>query len=85
MRLPTIILICPQGPVPPIVIKLLYWGLGHIERAIRTNLNISVCISTVNNTTKNYPHRSTGSGTSHSSQIGVLGSWAHRTSDLHQI
>ena len=38
-------------------------------------------------------YRSTGSGTSHIgqigtshiSQIGTLGSWAHRTSDSHQI
>ena len=32
-----------------------------------------------------YSHRSTGSGTSHSSQIGILGSLEHGTSDSHQI
>ena len=36
-------------------------------------------------TTTNCPHRSTGSGTSHISQIGVLGSGAHGTSDARQI
>ena len=30
-------------------------------------------------------YRSTGSGTSHISQIGKLGSWAHGTSDSYQI
>ena len=37
---PKIILIGPQGPVLPIVVKSVYWGLGHIERPIRIKFNI---------------------------------------------
>ena len=75
----------PQDPVPPILVKSVYRSLGHIERPIRNKFNIYACIPTLNNTTENYPHRSTGSGTSHSSQIGILGSRAHGTPDSHQI
>ena len=35
--------------------------------------------------TKNYLDRSTASGTSSISQIGILGSWAHVRSNSHQI
>ena len=42
-------------------------------------------VATLNNTTKNYPYRSIGSGTSHSRQIGIPGSWAHGKSDSQQI
>ena len=38
----------------------------------------------LNNTTKNYPHWSTGSSTSHISQIGIQ-TPAHGTPDSHQI
>ena len=38
-----------------------------MERPIHTKIKI-----TLNNTTKNKRHRSTGSGTSHMSQIGKL-------------
>ena len=79
------ILIGPQGPVPTIKVKSIYWGLGHMERLIQIKFVIKACILTLNNTIKNYPHRSTGSGTFHISQIGILASWAHGTSDLHQI
>ena len=33
-------LIGPQDLVPPIVVKSVYWGLGHMERPIHTKLNI---------------------------------------------
>ena len=45
-------LIGPQGPVPPIQAKSVYWGLGHIERRIHTKFNILTCVATLNNTTK---------------------------------
>ena len=64
----------PQGRVLPIKVKSVNWGLEHMERPIRTKFDILTCILTLNNTTKNYRHRSTGSGTSHKSQIGKLGS-----------
>ena len=80
-----IILIGAQGPVPPIEVKSVYWGHGHLERPIRTKFNIQSSIPTLNNTTKNYPYWSTESGTSHRSQIGILGYWAHGPSDSHQI
>ena len=38
--LPKIILIGQQDPVPPIVVKSVYWGFGHIERSIRTKFDI---------------------------------------------
>ena len=60
-------------------------GLEHMEIPIHTKFDIQACILTLNNTTKNYRHRRTGSGTSHISQIGKLGSWVHGTSDAHQI
>ena len=31
-------LIGPQGPVPPIVVKSVYWGLEHMKHPIRQNL-----------------------------------------------
>ena len=65
--------------------KAVYRDIGHMESPIRTKFNISACILTLNNTTKNDSHRSTGSGTSHISQIAMLGSWAHGTSDSRQI
>ena len=74
-----------QGPVPPIIVKSVYWGIGHIERSIRPKLNIKARIPTVNNTTKYYPHRSTGLGTSHINQTGILVSWAHGICNSHQI
>ena len=55
-----------------------------MESPIRTKFDIKACIPTLNNTTKNYSHRSKGSGTSHISQIGVLRSWAQGTPDSHQ-
>ena len=42
-------------------------------RPILTKVDILACILTVNNTTKNYRHRQTESGTSHISQIGKRG------------
>ena len=36
-----------------------------MERPIHTKFNIWACIPTLNNNTKTFPHRSTGSGTSH--------------------
>ena len=54
--------------------KSVYWGLEHMERPIHTKYDIYACIPTLNNTTENYPHGSTGSGNSHVSQIGILGS-----------
>ena len=36
-----------------------------MERPIHTKFDIWACILTLNNTTQNYRHRSTGSGTSH--------------------
>ena len=56
-----------------------------MERPIHTKFDIQACIRTLNNTTKDYPHGSTGSGTSHIRQVGILGSWAHLTSNSHQI
>ena len=44
-----------------------------MERPIHTKINILACMLTLNNTTKNYRHVSTGSGTSHISQIGNWG------------
>ena len=59
-------------------------GLEHMEIPIHTKFDIQACILTLNNTTKNYRYRSTGSGTSHISQIGKLLSWVRGTSDSHQ-
>ena len=56
-----------------------------MERPNHTKFDIYAFILTLNNTTKNYRHRSIGSGTFHISQIGKLGSCAHGTSDSHQI
>ena len=44
-----------------------------MERPIYTKFDISACILTLNNTTKNYRHRCIGSETSHISQIGNWG------------
>ena len=66
--------ISPQYLVPPIVVKSVYWGLEHMERTMHTKLDILACMPTLNNTSKNFSYRSTGSGISHSSQIGILGS-----------
>ena len=79
------LLIGPQGPVPPIWVKSIFWGLGHMELQIPTKFDFRAGILILINTIKNYTHLSTGSGTSHISQIGKLGSWAHGTSDSHQI
>ena len=59
----------PQNLVPPISTQLVYRDLGHMETAIRTKFDVQA----LNNTTKNNRHRSTGSGTSHISQIGKRG------------
>ena len=64
---------------------MVYWDLGHIESPIRTNVNSKVCIHIPTNTTENYPHRFTGSGSSHLNQVGILGSWVHGISHSHQI
>ena len=74
-----------QGPVPPILVKSIYWGLEDMEHPIHTKFDLWACIQTLNNTTKNNRHWSTESDTSHISQIGILGSWAHRTSYSHKI
>ena len=66
------ILIESQGPVPPIEAKSVYWDFGHMERPILTKFDIQACNLALNNSAKNYPHWSTGSGTSHRSQIGIL-------------
>ena len=29
-----------QGPVPPILVKSVYWGLEHMEHPIHTKFNI---------------------------------------------
>ena len=71
------------GPHDLAAPKPVDWGLGLMERPIRTKFNIYTYIPTLNNTTKNYSF--TGSGTSHISIIGILGSWAHVMSDSHQI
>ena len=57
----------------------------HMERLIRTKFDIQACILTVNNATKNCPHRVTGCGTSHISKIATLESRAHATFDSLQI
>ena len=62
----------PQGPVPPILVKSVNCGLEYMERPIHTKFDIKACMLTLNNTIKNYRHRSTGSGTAHISQIGKL-------------
>ena len=56
-----------------------------MERPIHTEFDFKACILTLNNTTKNYRHRLTWSGTSHISQISKLGPRAHGTSDSHHI
>ena len=56
-----------------------------MESPIRTEFDIKACIPTRNNTTKSYLHRSTGSGTSHSSQIGIMESGGHGTCDSYQV
>ena len=48
-----------------------------MKSPIRTKFDILACIPTLNNTTKSYSQRVTASGTSRSSQIGVLWVWAH--------
>ena len=40
-------------------------------------------IQTLSVISENYLYRSPGSGTSHLSQIGILGYWAYAASDLH--
>ena len=65
--------------------KSKYCGLGLIESPIHTKFDIYACLLTLNKPIKNYRHRSTGSGTSHISQIGKLLSWVHGKSDSHQI
>ena len=66
--------------VRPSVRHMDTWTQGHMGPPIHTTCDIYSCIPTLNNTNKNYPHRYTGSGTSHISQIGILGSWGHGTS-----
>ena len=62
-----------QGPISSICVKWVYQGLKHMEGPIRTRFDIQSSIPTLNNTTKNYPHRCTGPGTSHISQISIPG------------
>ena len=40
ITLPKISLFAIQGPVAPIVVKSVYWDLGHIERLIHTKFDI---------------------------------------------
>ena len=44
----------PQGPVPPIYIKSVYWSLEHMEHPIPTKFDIYDCMLTINMITKNY-------------------------------
>ena len=44
-----------------------------MKRPIHTKFDIWACVLTLNNTTKNFRNRSTGFGTSHTSQIGNWG------------
>ena len=37
---PNIMLIGPQGPVPPIVAKSVNWGLRHMESPMHTKFNV---------------------------------------------
>ena len=75
----------PLDLVPPIQSQPVYWGVGPMERPIRTKFYAKACIITLNNIIKNYPHRYTGSGNSYISQVGILRYWAHGKSDSHQI
>ena len=54
-----------------------------MERPIHTKSDISACILTINNTTKNNRHWSTGSGTSHISQIGINCGLEHMERPTH--
>ena len=67
--------------------KLGSWAQGTSDshQIWYLGLLISLELVFLNNTTINYRHRSTGSGTSHISQIGKLLSRVHGTSDSHQI
>ena len=56
-----------------------------MERPIRTKFNNYACELTLNNTTKNYLNRSTGSDASYINQIGILWSRPQGTSDSHQF
>ena len=56
-----------------------------MERSIHTKFDAKAPILTLNGISKNDPYQSTGSGTSHMSEIGILKSWAHGMSDSHQI
>ena len=47
LTLPKIIVIGPQGRVPPIKVKSVNWGLEHSERPIHTKFDISACILTL--------------------------------------
>ena len=53
--------------------------LVHKERPIHNKFDFKDFNSKCDYT--NYVDRSTGSDSSHMSQIGVLGSWEHETSD----
>ena len=56
-----------------------------MESPIRRKFDIYACIPTLNMITKNDPDQSTGSGKTHISQMGILGSRGHGASDSHQI
>ena len=56
-----------------------------MEHPIHTKFNILDCMLNIKVITKNYLDWITGSGTSHTSQIGILGSWVLATFDSHQI
>ena len=75
----------PQGLVPPIYVKPVYWGLWHMERPTDTKFDIKACILTLNVITKYYFNRFSGYGTAHLSQIGIQASCAHETFDSDQI
>ena len=62
-------LIGSQGPVPPIVLKSVYWALEDMEHTIRTKFNTKDCMLTINVNSKNYLGWITGSGTSHINKV----------------
>ena len=69
---PKIILIGKQGRIPPILVKLAFWGLEATEHPIHTEFNICDYMLTINVISKNYLGWITGSGTSH---IGKVNEW----------
>ena len=80
MTQPKIILIRPQGPVPPIVVKSVYWGWAH-----GTSDSHQIWYLGLYTNSKEQYQKLSSSGTYHISQIGILLSWANGTSDSHRI